>query len=129
MCSLDINKSVLMRYHKINMSIGAIMVQTSLRFILYFTKLPIPDHYSIISLSPQYNYTKNYEVVYQKSIGVTNTPIYAVCQVYFLFTCSLISFFGHLISFPTLKYHPPSFCLLFLLSCRLLQVIWYRIKF
>ena len=66
------------------MNLWLIGVGISIRCILYVVKLPYPEFYSIISLSPQYNATKAFEVVHQRILGVENIPHNTACHVCFV---------------------------------------------
>ncbi len=65
------------------MSLWLIGIGIALRCILRLTKLPFPEHYSILALAPQYNATKMFEVTYQRSLNVQGRPMNAVCHVSF----------------------------------------------
>lgn len=54
-----------------------------MRVLFQIFKLPFPDHYSIISLSPQYNTTKAFEVIYQKTLNLENYSHTSICHVFF----------------------------------------------
>lgn len=65
------------------MKLWLIGIGLIVRSLLFFFKSPFPEHYNIISLSPQYNATKALEVVYQRALNVQNVPLNAGCYVIF----------------------------------------------